>query len=295
MRKSDIIKLVYWDAPNLGDLLSPYIVHKLSKKRIFHKSGYISFIPLLKELIVCILRLQFKRMSELLFPWEKNILAIGSIISLGNRCSLIWGSGFMSEKESFKGGTVLAVRGEYTSRKLGKMGYGICKILGDPALLLPLCFAPALQKKYKLGVIPHWSETDFFIERYSRDYQIIDLRTRNVEETLKEILACEYILSTSLHGIIISHAYGIPALWIKHQTIHLDDFKFKDYFSSVGIEIYDAFRNIDDVLFVPEYWMSLFEANKKRALPQISLRNIQKKLLDVAPFLIDENIYMKLK
>ena len=56
-----------------------------------------------------------------------------------------------------------------------------------------------------------------------------------------------------------------------------------------------AFRNIDDVLFVPEYWMSLFEANKKRALPQISLRNIQKKLLDVAPFLIDENIYMKLK
>lgn len=295
MRKGDIIKLVYWDAPNLGDLLSPYIVHKLSGKEILHKNGYRGFTLLLKRLFVYLLKLQIVRIRELLFPYEKNIIGIGSIIGLGNRYSLIWGSGFMSEKEKFNGGTILAVRGEYTSKKLEEMGYEKCRILGDPALLLPLCFSPIIQKKYKIGIIPHWSETDFFIERYSKDYKIVDMRTRKVEDTIKEILSCKYILSTSLHGIIISHAYGIPALWIKHRTIHADDFKFKDYFTSVHIAVYDAFENIDDILFASEHWLDLFNTNREKSLPQVSLKDIQRKLLAVAPFSIDEKFHMRLR
>jgi hypothetical protein len=46
-------------------------------------------------------------------------------------------------------------------------------------------------------------------------------------------------VSSSLHGIIIAHSYGIPAAWIAISEIHGSgvsaDFKFLDYYSSVGL------------------------------------------------------------
>lgn len=50
----------------------------------------------------------------------KNLLAIGSIISWGNKHSIVWGSGFINEQQKFKGGTIYAVRGKYTDAKLKK-------------------------------------------------------------------------------------------------------------------------------------------------------------------------------
>ena len=42
------------------------------------------------------------------------------------------------------------------------------------------------------------------------------------------------ILSSSLHGLILSDAYGIPNLWISvSNNIIGGDFKFLDYFSGV--------------------------------------------------------------
>lgn len=40
--KSKTIKLVYWNEPNFGDMLSPYIIGKLSGKKIVHKKAYYS-------------------------------------------------------------------------------------------------------------------------------------------------------------------------------------------------------------------------------------------------------------
>lgn len=41
------------------------------------------------------------------------------------------------------------------------------------------------------------------------------------------------ILSSSLHGIIFSHAYGIPAYHIEfHDLLDNGNFKFNDYYSS---------------------------------------------------------------
>ena len=125
-------------------------------------------------------------------------------------------------------------------------------------------------------------------ELRSKMYKIIDLRTTDIESVICEILSCKYILSTSLHGIIVSHAYGIPALWMEKGYIDTDGFKFNDYFSSVGISPYTAFKNYDEILSEDFNIENFFELNKECALPNVSIRDIQKSLLSVAPFKIKE-------
>lgn len=192
----------------------------------------------------------------------------------------------MNESEHFHGGKIYAVRGKETNNKLLKEGFAGCDVFGDPALLLPLIVKGTEDKKYELGIVPHWTETDYFLSKYSSQYKIIDLRTSNIEKVISDITSCKYILSTSLHGIIVSHAYNIPALWIKKGFIHTDGFKFRDYFSSVNICNYEGHNNIGDLLSSKSSWESYFKENIDKSLPQIDLFPIQQNLLKAAPFTI---------
>lgn len=284
------IKLVYWNEPNFGDMLSPYIISKLSGEKIIYKEGYGSVRHCIKRILKFILTGNIKQIQSILFGWEKNLLGIGSIISLGNKHSIVWGSGFLNEKHVFKGGTICAVRGKYTDQKLRKDGFCSTSIYGDPALLIPLFVSPSIIKTTEIAIIPHWSETDYFIKKYGNQYKIIDLRTNDIKKVISDITSSHRVLSTSLHGIIVSHAYGIPALWIKHNTLHESNFKFYDYFSSVGIKEYEGFINIDEILSSEQNLLHVFNNNQERALPNVDIKTIQKALLSVAPFNITKEI-----
>src|SRR5699024_9384076 len=163
-----------------------------------------------------------------------------------------------------KGGEVFAVRGKLTSESLVRQGFQKCDVYGDPALLLPLWLKPSSKKQHFLGIIPHHSEVDYFIEKYSDKYFIIDLRTTNVHRIVEEINSCERILSTSLHGVIVAHAYDIPALWIKKGYIGTDGFKFHDYFSSVKIPLYHGITDIDESLIDESKVFELFHENNDK-------------------------------
>lgn len=285
MRK---IKLVYWNGTNLGDYLSSFIISKLSGKSIKYKGLYLLGKKGQLNLVFSYMigKITRKQLAETLFFFEKNILGIGSIISMGNRKSIIWGSGFMNQNELFRGGKVLAVRGRLTNEKIIDSGYKGCDVLGDPALLLPLVVKPSLEKRYDLAIIPHWREYDFFYNKYGNRYKVLDIRTTGVEHFVQELTSCKYILSSSLHGLILSHAYNIPALWIKHGYIDTDGFKFYDYFSSVGIPFYEGFIDFDLYLSGNNKWMQLFDENCMKFLPNTNISLVQKQLLDVAPFKI---------
>ena len=73
-------------------------------------------------------------------------------------------------------------------------------------------------KNIQIGIVPHFSEVDYFIKQYGLKYTVIDLRTFEVEKVIDEINSCQYVLSSSLHGIIVAHAYHIRVFGFKKVT-----------------------------------------------------------------------------
>jgi len=276
------IYLVYFNSSNYGDAVSPLLIEELSGIPVRHKDTTLSRMQKIKTLVKDLLKFSFTATRSILA--KENLLAIGSIIVWSNRNSIVWGAGFMNSTDCFKGGEVLAVRGKLTNDKLKKQGFIGTTVYGDPALLLPLWIQASSMKKYKLGIIPHWKEVDYFKENYGDRYHIIDLRTRAVEEVTLEIASCEYVLSTSLHGIIVAQAYNVPALWIKHGYIETDGFKFYDYFSSVDIPFYDGFEDIGDILKSERNWNELFAQHMNKSIIKASLSSLQLKLLKAFPY-----------
>ena len=109
--------------------------------------------------------------------------------------------------------------------------------VGDPCLLLPTYFNPEVTKKYKIGIIPHYIEAYYLfnnipnIKEYS-DILVLDVN-KDVEEFIKDLLSCEIIMSSSLHGIICADAYNIPSCHVQFtDKIGGDGFKYVDWFSN---------------------------------------------------------------
>ncbi len=197
---------------NFGDVVNPILLQKLSGKKV-------------------------KYVGKPKYYKSKNILAIGSILHLASKDSMIWGSGFMdAEKVCYeKPKEVFAVRGPKTRDQLLSQKIPCPEIYGDPALLLPLVYAPVITKKYKLGIIPHYTDkNNKWLKKFNGvgKVKIIDVQNKNIFHFIDDILSCEKIASSSLHGIIAADAYGIPSAWIEFSDL-VNGFKFLDYFLSV--------------------------------------------------------------
>lgn len=219
------IPLTWWDVtPNFGDLLSPYLITKLTGtpvKLVSIRPGYKR--KFVKSLFV------------------KNIFsyfAIGSIISRVTDKSIVWGAGAFGTEDHLTISTkakFLAVRGPLTRNLLRINGVkDVPEVYGDPALLMPKVFNPDVPKKHKIGVILRWSEKEWNNVKFDSDVKKIYLGTDNIESVLTDIISCEKIFSSSLHGIILADAYGIPSAWLKSDTPKGFEFKFYDYFISVN-------------------------------------------------------------
>ena len=135
---------------------------------------------------------------------------------------------------------ILAVRGPLTRNFLLKNGVDCPPIYGDPALLLPLFYKPYIVKKYKLGVVPHISDQDnCFLQSLMKEHPdvlVVDMKNyTHWQDVVNQICSCDFIISSSLHGLIISDAYAIPNVWVEFSNKIIGNrFKFRDYFASVG-------------------------------------------------------------
>ncbi|MFC6858576.1 polysaccharide pyruvyl transferase family protein [Zunongwangia atlantica] len=219
------IPLFYWSSikfegkqkENYGDLLSKYLIEKISGKKV-------KWVHPKKQ------------------AWynynKKNFLGIGSILAHATKNSIVWGSGIIDQTHPIEKADFRAVRGPKTRARLLELGFDCPEVYGDPALLLPEFYSPEVRKDYKIGIVPHYVDYREVKNKYGKDPEVnvIDLLTDNIEKTTKEILKCEKIISSSLHGIIVAHAYDIPAAFIEvSNKIFGDGVKFQDYFLSVGI------------------------------------------------------------
>lgn len=119
---------------------------------------------------------------------------------------------------------VLALRGALTAAAAGvPRGF-----LGDPGLLAPdlLPERPAVEHAH--GVIRHSLD-----RRRLRGHRINILGP--VEEVVRQAATCERISSSSLHGLVLADALGIPNRWLPHPSA--PPLKFVDYASAYGEEI----------------------------------------------------------
>ncbi len=270
------IRLQGWSQENYGDLLSAYLTERLSQKRI-----------------------QWIHPKKIKwFQSKKHYLAIGSILAQATKHSHVWGSGIITEDQQVAPATFYAVRGPQTRKRLLALGYNCPENYGDPALLLPQFYTPKGNKEFEFGWIPHYADYELFEDKKLQQGQVcIDLKTNDVEATTDAIYKCNYILSSSLHGLIVAHAYGIPAVWVRwSDKLYGDDIKFRDYFESVGIPPYQGIdpmkilNSKDLTTFENGHLQSLFEVlSPDQLVPQKEIiTTLQKGLLKSCPFRNDE-------
>jgi pyruvyltransferase len=103
------------------------------------------------------------------------------------------------------------------------------EIYGDPALLFPYFF-PEFKKsqnpQYDYLIIPHYSEDHLF---KNSDYKNIVSCKEPWDIIINKILDSKFVISSSLHGIIIAEAYNIPARLLR-ITNNEPMFKYQDYY-----------------------------------------------------------------
>ena len=205
---------------NWGDDINIYFLEKLWKRPI----SYLYASPL-----------SFRKRKT-------NYVVVGSTLTmLANENSVIWGAGIIDEKAEMSTlpKEIRAVRGPKTREWLLVRGVDCPEVYGDPALLLPRVYTPKYaDKRYRLGIIPHYQDYDSeVLENLKADSDVLFIKMEGYSswtDLVDQIASCDYIASSSLHGLVIAEAYGIPNLWIEITgKLMGGHFKFHDFFQSL--------------------------------------------------------------
>lgn len=158
----------------------------------------------------------------------------------------IWSTGFIrypkeDEIALRSNMRIKCVRGELTRERLSKiLGRPLDIPTGDGGLLASELELGKNEKRYSLGVIPHFKERKepafaALAERYEHSV-LIDL-TEEPKAVLKKIAQCETVLSSSLHGLIVADSFRVPnRRLVLTDALLGDGYKFDDYYSAYGIQ-----------------------------------------------------------
>ncbi len=210
------VKVYYWkQRRNFGDLLSALLLKRFARLR-----------------------------SHWAPPDEADLVLVGSILEhlRPDFSGVIAGAGKLHAGVPlrFPKAKILSVRGRLTADELG---LGATVPIGDPALLANE-LVPLSEKKFDLGLVPHWTDRELAVNPAFASYlpQIIRVSDDPLS-VIAEIGACKKIVSSSLHGIILADAFGIPRRielaprMMSHPDVEGGLFKWRDYHSSIGLPL----------------------------------------------------------
>jgi pyruvyltransferase len=208
------MKMYYWTkVKNFGDLLSPLLV-----KRFCHLD------------------------STLSTPEDSELVMTGSILEHlpHDYKGVIAGCGKLHRhsKLHLKHAKILGVRGHLSAHGL----HGN-HVIGDPGLLADE-LVPVVDKQYNLGIVPHWTDNELEHNPIFLKFNPLIIRAYgDPQDVITQISKCKKIVSSSLHGIILADALGIPRRielpprTVSHPHIEGDTFKWEDYSSSIGMKL----------------------------------------------------------
>ena len=235
-RKETPVRAFWWNAnpPNFGDEISPVILDAFVHERI-------EWVP--RET-------------------EGKMLAIGSLIHTIQPKDIVWGTGTqvlqVTEAPPFT--KFLAVRGQITRAMI--KGGNVPRVFGDPGLLLPLVYHPEVGKKYEVGILPHYNDKKFV--KLEPGQHLIDIQS-GWQNVIKEVLSCEQIIASALHGLICAEAYGIPVTWWRYgERIQNQEMKGDDYFLGTGRQEQELFKETEPIPDLPRIQNRLLKALRER-------------------------------
>ncbi len=177
--------------------------------------------------------------TRLATPWNAQLVGVGSILEHMDDqfAGVVLGTGFMwaPSRRRFSRANLLALRGALTQARVEGSRP---EVLGDPGLLAPYLLAGAQESRYRLGLIPHYVERQTpdvlrIARQYPDDVLLIDVERRPAD-VIADVARCDAIVSSSLHGLIVADALGIPNRWIHADAVLGGGFKFRDYYSAFG-------------------------------------------------------------
>ncbi|MFZ3032240.1 MAG: polysaccharide pyruvyl transferase family protein [Candidatus Moraniibacteriota bacterium] len=196
-----------------------------------------------------------------------KLIAIGSIIVALRRGDVVWGTGSIRAGQP---GCIkqpprskfLAVRGPLTRELIDG---DVPEVYGDPGILLPIVYRPTVAITHKVGYMPHHVDREIFKKQHpiKEGELFIDIM-QDWREVVKQILSCEEIVTSSLHGIVCSEAYGLPVTWVKYSDgIIGGEFKFQDYFLGTGRRRHSYGERIEPIQNLCQRQEALIMALKK--------------------------------
>lgn len=248
-------RLVYWNRDRiiLNDLKRPakkdrvnlhwYSCNRSDKKENF--GDYLS--PFVYQYMLEYFHLDAE---QIIGGGQRHLYGIGSILFWGRQDAIIWGSGLLmyppehiSRAKKFHL-DIRAVRGPETRKILLREGFVCPEVYGDPAILMPLIYTPAHQEKeYEYSIILHKSDNKEVSNQ-------IPIMCRDYREVIDKIVKSKLVISSSLHGIIVAEAYGIPAIMLSDKRSDFNLLKYHDYYYSTKRENYPIATSIEEALSI---------------------------------------------
>ena len=208
------LRLHWWKAvPNFGDAISPVVLEHVSGRAVVHAGVN-----------------------------QAEVWAVGSLVQVVKRAyasaksvrPLVWGTGLLHPVHGtgFRAHVDIAlVRGPITADLLGLE----VSRFGDPGLLISDVWPHERAPGGRIGVVPHHTLVEDVMLRalieLDPKYHVIDPR-RPASEVCAEIAVCDHVFASSLHGLIVADAYGVPNTWV--APIGQSRLKYLDYAASVG-------------------------------------------------------------
>ena len=212
-----------------------------------------------KHVIRCPSSRLFRRMAL------QNYLCIGSTLTFYPlEMTTVWGAGLINDRQNLtlvsKPQKILAVRGPLTRNWLQEQGVDCPEVYGDPALLLPRFYTPRVRSRSRFGLVPHYVDVEQntpALRRLTAWPEVKRIAVRDYGDWrvfIDNVASCDYVLSTSLHGLIVAEAYGIPSLWVEFEPpVPGWTFKFNDFYASIGKEGMVPFR-VTETTTLEEIW-----------------------------------------
>ena len=194
---------------NFGDELGPFLLERLSGIELVHAA-----------------------------PADAELVSVGSVLDLlpPDWEGTVVGSGKLHEhfQPSLDHARVLALRGH-----LSALGVPGDYALGDPGLLVDELVPQPPEPPHRLGLIAHWSDVNGVLAaRFAHlEPLVIDVADDPIT-VIQQIASCERLVTSSLHGVVVADAYGIPRRAERFPYIDKPyeggDFKFHDYASAIN-------------------------------------------------------------